>query len=353
VFSEDEIPVGGAGAPTEGAAGSDGHKPGGRTLLAVVAILVAAYALSNVVLGNWPGFWSFARSRADGYGSMVARAEANIRLRPARRARMLFVGSSTVNRNIDLHVLADASPWDSDHLGLLWFPGATQLELAMFAPRLVEKQPDIVVILDSVWSLREDEPWQSLRHYDFSVASELLGWRGLLAGHALHADFALSSSHAVTRNRRAFRQVLFSRLGNSSSLGRKEAWTLLHGATAARARARRQARASEFACPSVHVDALELLARRLAAVGTRVAVVQSPTQLRWADSQRVQGEYKRCLGEAAERSGFTFIDKTMLPGFGADDFYDRVHLTPEARPRFSAALAEVLLASGVLPAGNR
>ncbi len=88
-------------------------------------------------------------------------------------------------------------------------------------------------------------------------------------------------------------------------------------------------------------------------MGTRVAVVQSPTQLRWADSQRVQGQYKRCLGEAAERSGFTFIDKTMLPGFGADDFYDRVHLTPEARPRFSAALAEVLLASGVLPAGNR
>ena len=37
-------------------------KPGGRTLLAVVAILVAAYALSNVVLGNWPGFWSVART---------------------------------------------------------------------------------------------------------------------------------------------------------------------------------------------------------------------------------------------------------------------------------------------------
>jgi len=96
--------------------------------------------------------------------------------------------------------------------------------------------------------------------------------------------------------------------------------------------------------PNPNTRAIDLLARRLRAAGSRFIVIEGPIPpghgaLPAPERTRA---FREALRARAKAEGFTFVSAADMADFALEDFRDQTHLNARGRRTFTDALEKIL-----------
>ena len=300
----------------------------------VLCGLVALWFASDAVLESSSAFWSFGDADAPGAAAESYRVEGQARRLAEREGGsdlVLVMGSSLVESNVDVSELARGMSVAEDSIVPLWMSAAAELEMAMLTPLLEATPPKIVVYVTHVWAMHARTNVDRPRLYDPGVALELLGARSALARPARHAAQMILGSHVALRHRSAFLDLIPVERKAETLAMLRERWTDAAISTPL-----------DFGCHSENMEALDLLARRLAAAGVAVWIVPAPLQDEWGSEPSLRRLLDRCLSDAAHAGGYRHVPSAALASLEPGHFRDKLHLNASGRALFTHVVIDAV-----------
>ena len=316
-------------------------------LLAVIGSAVAWTAATHLALVHCRPFLAFCQ-RANGPSAQHLRIEATLRaLRPGE-ADLIAVGSSLLDRDLDVEHLARSYGLDVRPVPLF---GGTMAEMAMLTPQLSRARPRAVVLLVSLGLLLDHVVWPEVRVYDPHIAASLLGGRELMADRQAHASHVLGSLHFVIRHRAALRERLAGAARSRFGLESRQGGARPSARLPAAVHARFDARERDLTCASVNARALEIMARRLRHEGVPLIVVPTPGNSPLDRNEALLRRLDQCLDGIGQRTGAIVLPRPAPDDFPATEFEDALHMNDLGRRRFTDRVG-LLLQHALARAGS-
>jgi hypothetical protein len=312
-----------------------------KLLVYLGCFFLLLFVSSDALLTHSQAFWRW--SKRGGFTGPTAPlvVEATLHTTKPGTRDWIVIGSSVVERDIDVERLSSASGHARDRILKLPLLGATSLELAMLTNDIIALRPRAVVLLATPWTLQNHIDRDRVRFYDPRMAVEIFSWRQILAEHANQASGLMAWSNVVVRHRESLRQDLFSRWlhrtapsGVHEPGGREKFRRAWHE--------RYSARREDFGCENLNVRALDAMSRRLKSEGIRLVLVSTPVGGRWGHDRELVGFVDGCFSSLADDGGFTFLPRATWSRFPTDSFSDQVHMTAAGAEAFSNELGRVL-----------
>lgn len=312
-----------------------------RLLLAIGIFFFLLFVASDAVLTHSRAFWRFCKR--GGFTGTTASlvVEATLHTTAPGSRDWIVVGSSVVQRDVDVPRLAAAAGRTTESVMKLPLLGGSGLEIAMLTRKLIALHPRAVVLLATPWSQKNDVDWDVLRFYDPLIAADIFSWREVLAEHAAHASGLLAASHVVVRQRASLRIDLFSRILARTAPSGVHAPGIREAVKRAR-QERFAARREDFGCDNVNVRALAAMAGRVSAAGIALVVVSTPVTGRWGHDAGFIRTVDDCFASLAHDVGFVFLPRSTWSEFPPQMFGDPVHMTDSGRDAFSDELGHAL-----------
>jgi hypothetical protein len=306
-------------------------RPGGRTLIACIAISVAAFVGTDALARNSDAFWELAEesTSASENAALVLEGQAH-RLSNGPRLAALVMGSSVAESNYAMREMERVLGVPRDRVGRLWMPAMSGLELAMLAPTVRELRPERVYVPALPLLMIDEVSWDRTRTYSPRVAMRLFPLGELFADRKEHGSRMLSASHIVVRRRSELRRALLGSFRDVTAMAPREDSPLRDQVAALR-----RSRDEDFHCDSIHLRALRLFAEELHAVGTTLVLTIAPLTPRSPVSRdAVYERLEQCISEL-ELPSTEVRARATGPAFTERDFRDSIHLTRDGAERFT------------------
>lgn len=305
-------------------------RPGGRTLLACIAIGVAAFVGTDALARHSEAFWELADESTSGSEDAALALESQAhRLANGPRLAALVMGSSVAESNYALREMTRVLGVPRERVARLWMPAMSGLELAMLAPTVRDLRPERVYVPALPLLMVDEVAWDRTRTYSPRIATRLFPLGELFADRREHGSRMLAASHIVLRRRSELRRALLGSFRDVTAMPSIAPPSPLRE----QLNALRRARDEDFRCDAIHLRALRLFAEAIHETGTTLVLTVSPLSPRSAANRDVLYErLERCLGELPHTE---VRARATGPEFTEDDFRDGIHLTREGAMRFT------------------
>jgi hypothetical protein len=323
-------------------------KPASGLRFAVLLLIGPVLLLTAVdrAIVLWRAHWAWVAREVPPQLLDPYRIEGILRTTPPGPRTVFLLGDSTMEEDTDRAALDRAFARQGLRFRTLSIGATPALAFGFLARPIAALRPSAVVLLVSAYGVRSRNFLDSTYTYDALVAPDLFTARELLSDPFFHLEGLAEQSNILFRHRRAMQQALAIRWGKESwrHLQREQ---LREGIRQSMRRSPLLAWVSERApdaYPNPNTRAIEVLARRLRAVGCRFIVIESPghplTGLLVRPARaRAFHEMMRAM---ATRDGFTFVSAEQLPQFVVEDFRDQTHLNEQGQRTFTDALEKIL-----------
>jgi hypothetical protein len=290
----------------------------------------------------------FPRRLDDGY-----LGEALLRTLPPGRDNVLLLGNSRADDSIDTAALERRFASRGLHFHNLTVAGSGMVDQAMRAREIAKLEPGVVIAMADAAALRPDGWLEETFAYDAPAALEIFTLRDLLSEPGFHTAGLAGQLHVLARHRSSLQSTLLVALGRQTFVG-------LRLELIQRAAATLGPRAGENPLvgwmksrnqdpyPNANTRALELLARRMRAAGTRLVVVEAPNHpiLLAPGVQPRVARFREFVRALSVEHGFAFVEATQLRPLDVQHFNDLIHVNGDGRALFTATLGDAL--DGVL-----
>lgn len=309
-----------------------GTRPGGRTLLACVAIIAVVFFGTDALARNSEAFWELAAEAGGGSedAALVFEAQAH-RLAGGPPLAALVMGSSVADSNYSLREMERVLGVPRDRVARLWMPAMSGLELAMVAPVVRELRPERVYVPAVALLMIDEVSWDRTRTYSPRIATRLFSLGDLFADRREHGARMLSASHVVLRRRGELRRALLGSFRDLTALPPAREPAALGEQVAAL----RRARDEDFECGAIHLRALRVFAQEVEAAGSTLVLSVAPLSPRSiASRDAVSDKLEQCLREL-DLPGTQLLTRETRPEFTERDFRDLIHLNREGAERFT------------------
>lgn len=307
-------------------------RPGGRTLLACIAIGVLVFVGTDALARHSEAFWELAAdaSGASEDAALVFEGQAH-RLAGGPRLAALVMGSSVAESNYSLREMERVLGVPRDRVARLWMPAMSGLELAMVAPVVRELRPERVYVPAVALLMIDEVSWDRTRTYSPRIATRLFPVGELFADRREHGARMLSASHVVLRRRSELRRALLGSFRDVTAMPPSREPAALGEQVAAL----RRARDEDFHCNAIHLRALRVFAQEVQAAGSTLVLSVAPLAPRSvASREAVSTKLAQCLREL-DLPSTQLLTHEARPEFTEQDFRDLIHLNRDGAERFT------------------
>lgn len=307
-------------------------RPGGRTLLACIAIIAGVFFGTDALARNSEAFWELAAEASGGSedAALVLEAQAH-RLTSGPRLAALVMGSSVADSNYSLREMERLLGLPRDRVARLWMPAMSGLELAMVAPVVRELRPERVYVPAVPLLMIDEVSWDRTRTYSPRIAARLFPLGELFADRREHGSRMLAASHIVVRRRSELRRTLLGSLRDVTALPPAPEPAALGEQVAAL----RRAGDEDFHCNAIHLRALRVFAEEVRAAGSTLVLSVAPLSPRSiASRDAVTDKLEQCL-RGLELPSTQLLTRETRPEFTERHFRDTIHLNRDGAERFT------------------
>jgi hypothetical protein len=267
---------------------------------------------------------------------------ANKYIQQSSTGKIVFLGSSQINKNVDEHLVSQTLgvPVEKDIL-----PALHPMQYLAMVKEVSKRRPATVVCFLSEFDFYREGgvPTNRLRGVTYHLSTVLqimktLSLRQVWGSRAQLTDLAFAAICPLWRNREEFRIAIFDMWHRSGDLKADEAGV----AEVQIAGLRKSIQSTSYV--ESNFIAFHVFAKHLIQNGINLLVVEGFSRSDVMDlySGTYREETRDKLTRMASDLGFTYIPEQEMPIFDFHEFSDGVHLNQNGSSRFSQYIADRL-----------
>lgn len=322
------------------------------------ALALALVVVAHVAVERTPGLWAFAFQRSLPSRDDHFRLEANLKLLPgdSGAARVFLMGSSQAREDFDVAYLNERFDGRATFFNLGFSGNGNPVEMNMLLPKVLQRQPDLVVYMPFIGSLFRPYTYATFDLYFhptvLTTIRSMYGWSELVDRAEIISLGLLRHTSVLFRHRETVRNVVndaATRFVERQSLRPFRVFAY-HRRKPRQHYQRRIAqhhgrpRYREHRYRPFYQESFMQMATRLKNEGIPLIVIDGPTHplIKKVYDPTLDDRYHQYMTEMAAKTEFTHLSAEDLPDFTIPEFTDFTHLHDTGRTRFNRFFADYL-----------